>query len=338
MPNTFLQFVWHYVKAYRWIFMGLFLLVSITGLYGTFISYLIKTLIDSMVALGEKATPQAIVSASFVPAILFILNYEIHDLLWRGVEYINLKTAPKIRNNIIEQLFLYVYQQPLLFFQKNLSGAISNNMMVLVDNIEKVMHNSLLYVLTTIIQLMVALCAMYSVNLIFSVGLFIWVVLFLIVRFSLAPRAKALSHDYAHSQSMVSGQLVNSFQTINLSGSVDRNQPESIHLLKYLTVTKEKFVRKESFVLMISICQGLSISALISFMLFFLIQLKSKNLVSIGDFALILGLVLTITKNMWTLTKHIDIINDAMGKCNQSLRMLVSPIPQKTGVLALDYS
>lgn len=328
MPNTFLKFSLPFLKEYRWSLLGLFFLASLTGIYGTFISYLIKVLIDTMVSMGASgtATPEAIVKASIWPAVLFVLNYEIHDLLWRSVEYINLKTAPRIKNNIIERVFAYVHQHSIRFFQENFSGALSNNITVLVDNLEKIVHNSLLFVLTTTVQLGVALFAMYSVNLIFAIGLLVWVVLFLIVRLSLAPKARGLSHEYAQSQSLVSGKLVDSFQGVGLTRLFVRSQFESGYLVQYLDNMRDKFVVKEGFVFVISVCQGLSISALISFMLYFLIKLRAENVVSIGDFALILGLVLTITKNMWTLTKHIDTINDSVGKCNQSLNKLLAPL------------
>ena len=329
MRDTFFPFVFVYIKRYRWAFLGLFFLASLTGLYGTLISYLIKVVIDSLVVLGATASPDALVKASVGPAIFFVLNYEIHDLLWRSVEYINLKTAPKIKNNIIEALFTYIHQHSLRFFQENFSGAISNNITVLVDNVEKVLHNSLLFVITTAVQLGVALFAMYSVHSIFAIGLLAWVGGFLVIRFLFAARARNLSHHYAHSQSMVSGKLVDSFQGINLSRLFERREYETQYLQKYLVQMQDKFVLKESFLLIISLCQGLSISVLISFMLFFLIRLRAQNLVSIGDFALILGLVLTVTRNMWTLTKHIDTINDAIGKCNQSLQTFLLPLDIK---------
>lgn len=328
MPNTFLKFTYTFLRGYKWPLLGIMFLASLTGFYGTIISYLIKILIDTIAAIDVQDSSGAgnIIKVSMWPAIFFVLNYEMHDILWRGVDYLNLKTAPKIKNHIIGDVFAYVHKHSIGFFQENFAGTISSNITILVDNIERIIHNSLLFVITTVVQLMIALVAMYSVNIIFCLGLLSWVIGFLIVRFLLAARAKALAHDYALSQSMVSGKLVDSFQGVALARLFARSHFESFYLLKYLEVMREKFIAKEWFVFVVSFWQGLSISALISFMLFFLVKLRTQNLVSIGDFALILGLVLTITKNMWTLTKHIDTINDAIGKCNQSLKMLLSAL------------
>ena len=46
-------------------------------------------------------------------------------------------------------------------------------------------------------------------------------------------------------------------------------------------------------------------------------------MVTVGDFAFILGLVLYVTENIWWLTEYIDHIIDAVGKCNQSLKRLL---------------
>lgn len=329
MPNTFLKFTFTFLRGYKWPLLGIMFLASLTGFYGTIIAYLIKILIDTIAVIDVQDTAvsaDAIIKASLWPAIFFVLNYEMHDILWRGVDYLNLKTAPKIKNHLIEHLFAYVHKHSIQFFQENFAGTISSNITIFVDNLEKTIHSSFLFVLTTSVQLMIALVAMYSVNVIFAMGLLVWVIGFLAVRFLLAARAKALAYNYAWSQSIVSGKLVDSFQGVGLARLFARSHFESFYLLKYLEIMREKFIAKEWFVFVVSFWQGLSISALISFMLFFLIKLRTQNLVSIGDFALILGLVLTITKNMWTLTKHIDSMNDALGKCNQSLKMLLLPL------------
>jgi len=328
LPNTFSKFIWFFLRPYKWTLAGIVLLAGCTGAYGTIISYLIKVLIDSIAMLQtqEGLSSQTIMHVSLWPSIFFVANYEIHDLLWRGVDYLNLKTAPRIKNDIIQGVFAYIHKHSIEFFQDNFAGAISNNITLLVDNIEKIVHNASLFIITTSVQLLIALIAMYQVHMVFAGGLLLWVVGFLAIRLSLAHKAKALAQAYAHSQSLVSGKLVDSFQGIRLTRLFARSHYEVSYLNTFLESMREKFVAKEWFVFIISLWQGISISVLIAFMLFCLVHLKTQNKVSIGDFALILGLVLTITKNMWTLTHHIDTINDAIGKCNQGLKMLLSPL------------
>lgn len=323
LPNTFFKFTCHFIRNYYWQIGLLILFSALSGLYGAISSWLSKILLDII----EK-TPETthLIQVSFWPATFFVLNYELHNALWRGIDYINLRLAPTLKNNIITSLFSYTQHCSFRFFQENFSGALSNHITLVADNIEKILHNSLMYTVGVLVQLIVTLISMYLVNPIFALGLLIWVSAFLLSSFILSGHAKKLSKAYAQSKSMLSGALVDSFQGISSARLFARTSFEISYIQKYLNIMRQKFMAKEWFIFIVWFWQGLSITLLLAFMLFFLLQFRVAHLVSIGDFVLILGLVLFITENMWNLTEHIDIINDAMGQCNQSLQMLLVPL------------
>lgn len=323
LPQTFIKFSLHFLRNYQWQILAIVILSALSGTYGTMSSWLSKLLLDAIEGTHER---HALIHATFWPALFFVLNYEVHNAIWRGIDYLNLSLAPKIKNNIIESLFSYIQQGSVRFFQENFAGAISTNITLVADNIEKVLHSALMYSIEMFVQLVLALIVMYFVHPIFAVGLFVWVFFFLLSSFLLSGRARNLSKEYAKSKSLLCGTLVDSIQSIGTARLFARSQFETSYLQTYLLSMKNKFVAKEWFVFKVWFWQGLSITALIAFMLFFLLKLRTENLVSIGDFALILGLVLFVTENMWDLTEYIDIINDSIGQCNQSLKMLLVPL------------
>lgn len=65
------------------------------------------------------------------------------------------------------------------------------------------------------------------------------------------------------------------------------------------------------------------IAIMMGFTTYFLVHLYRKNLISIGDFALILGLSMELGHMMWYTMSRIDEFNQAIGKCKQSLSSLV---------------
>jgi ATP-binding cassette subfamily B protein len=300
----------------------LIVLSALTGLYGALSSWISKILLDTI----ENTPSSELIHASLWPAIFFVLNYEFHNMVWRGIDYINLTIAPKIKNSIIEYLFSYIHNCSFRFFQENFAGTLGNNITLVAENIEKILHNSLMYTVSVLVQLIVTLISMYYVNPIFALGLFVWVSCFLTSSFILSSYAKKRSKAFAQSKSVLSGALVDSFQAVSSARLFARNKFEVAYLKNYLEVMRQKFIAKEWFIFSVWFWQGLSITLLLAFMLFFLFKFRVEGLVSIGDFVLILGLVLFITENMWDLTEHIDIINDAMGQCNQSLQMLLVPL------------
>jgi len=92
-----------------------------------------------------------------------------------------------------------------------------------------------------------------------------------------------------------------------------------------LLVTKETFQKKELFLVGLHSVQGLLITIMIGFMVYFLIHLYGKNLVSVGDFVLILGLGMEVAHTTWYTMSQVDEFNQAVGKCKQCLTKLIVP-------------
>ena len=57
-----------------------------------------------------------------------------------------------------------------------------------------------------------------------------------------------------------------------------------------------------------------------------MVQLRIKDLITLGDFALILGLSLEVSFTVWTSLEDIDYLNKAIGICKQSLKTLLVPL------------
>ncbi|MFP3033714.1 MAG: hypothetical protein ACEY3M_22325 [Wolbachia sp.] len=65
------------------------------------------------------------------------------------------------------------------------------------------------------------------------------------------------------------------------------------------------------------------IAIMMGFTTYFLVHVHGKNLISTGDFALILGLSMELGHMMWYTMSRVDEINQAIGKFKQSLSSLV---------------
>jgi ATP-binding cassette subfamily B protein len=295
----------------------------LSGSYSTIHSYLLKTLIDTV----SNTSNEALFKATLLPALLFIINAELlNDLAWRGVDYINIKIAPKIKSYILEELLGYVQQHSYRFFQDNFTGTVTNNIQKLADNIEKMVHNISLFLVRGFTQFLLALITMgILVHPVFSAALFIWIALFVSLSIIYSNKIVALADQYADSEVQVAGQISDSITSVTSVKLFAREKHEKSYLKQYLNNLIINYLRKEWFVLKLLLTQGLSITALIGIMVFALIKLKTLNLVTAGDFAFILGLTMYVTENMWWLMEQIDAFNGYRGQCNQSLKMLIIP-------------
>ncbi|MEW9810147.1 MAG: ABC transporter ATP-binding protein (plasmid) [Candidatus Symbiodolus clandestinus] len=316
-------FFWKFHRAYKiriifFIFFSIFI-----GLHGLINSYFTKNILDY---LSIYENNPLLIERILWSSVFVVLNFKSYNLSWRIINYINLKTAPEIKNNIINYTFNYVHRQTAYFFQDNLSGSVSSNIHILVDNIERVSSIISVRIIRGAVQLVSALFSMYFIHPIFSISLLTWAIIFIFTSYFFSKKAKIFSYDYSKSQSCILGKIVDSIANFLNVRIFSRINFETVYLQRSLNFMKEKFYRKEWFLIKFYFIQGLSITCLIGLMLYFLIQLKINNRVTIGEFTFILGLCFYVTENVWDFTEQITQVNDALGRCNQSLKSLFSPI------------
>ncbi|MBN9342922.1 MAG: ABC transporter ATP-binding protein [Holosporales bacterium] len=286
-------------------------------------SYLMKVIIDALTYIEGKTFSYKTV---LWPAVFIVLNFELNNLSWRGINYINLRIAPLVRNKLISQAFEYIHLQSMHFFQESLSGSISNNITMLADNVEEIASRILPRLIRGIVHMVIALIATYFVNPLFSIALFVWAGAFTGVSLFFAKKIRSLADSWTKSQSQVSGHIVDSVMNFSSVKLFSQSQFELSLLQNSLNVMKQKFQTKEKFFLKFYFLQGLSVTCLVAYAVYLLIQLRMSNQVTIGDFAFILGMLLYFTENVWDFTEQIDILNKAVGKCNHSLKALYQPI------------
>lgn len=299
--------------------MIVILLTSMAGLWGPFNSILIKHIIDILPLIGDGD-----VSSLTWPAALIVLNFIVFDnFTWRGKEYINYKYQAVIKKKIIRATMNQLLGESHQFFQDRLSGRIANQITILADNIELIVHNIVGEFLRGAALVIVALIASYIVNLIFFYVLFLWFIAFASFSIMMSRRFVALADQHAETESILSGQLVDSIANHTTVRIFSRKSFEISRLKHFFLEICKAFQKKESFRFMLYTVQGGMIATMMGVSSYFLIHLYSLKLISIGDFALIFGLSMELGHTIWYTMSRVDDFHHAFGKCKQSLDALV---------------
>lgn len=325
LPQNLFFFIGHFLKAYKRFCVIFAALAMITGFWAPFNSLLIKYMIDSLGSCPDTH----VASLICWPAVLFIVNFEVHNLCWRGMGYLNYKFQPVIKNQIIAETFRNVHKHTHQFFQDNLAGRISSHINTLADNIERIVHDNARHLIRGMVLLIASFISMYAVHPSFFCALLLWFCGFAFMSLRMSKRLISLSESHAASESIVSGQLVDSITNASNVRIFARGNYEISYLAKSLLLTKKSFQKKEGFALKLHFFQGLSLSVMLGFMLYLLVQLRTSQRVSIGDFALILSLSVEVGYMSWWTLEQVDDLNKAAGKCKQSLASLFVPFEIK---------
>lgn len=322
LPKNLWSFVWYFLKPHKRTVLIYISLALLAGCYGPFNSMLIKHIINGLSSSPGENAPFLLA----LPACLLVLNFIIFDnVTWRGIGYLNYKYQPLIKNKIISETFASVLGLSLDFFHNSLSGRIASQITTLADNVEIILHNVSANFIRCFSLLLIALISTYAVHIIFFYILTLWALIFFVCSIIMSKHLVHLSDIHAQAESAVSGQVVDNISNVTTIGIFARRSYEVTRLEKFLLGSQVKFQKKELFLVILHTVQGGLIAIMLSFVVYFLVHLYGKKLISIGDFSLILGVCMEVAYITWFTMSIVDTFNQAVGKCKQSLSSLIVP-------------
>ncbi len=292
------------------------------GFWGPFNSMLIKKLINLL-----SGVENGDVSVLVLPASLVVINFIVFDnFTWRGINYVWAKYVPIIQNKIIAVMLDYALSHSHGFYQNSLSGKISKQITNLVDGITRIITFTSANFLRGLSLLITAFIAAYFVNPIFCIILVSWFACFAGFSIWMSKRLVALSDELASEESIVVGELVDSLSNHNNVRIFARKLYENLRMTPFFGKQQKAYTKTYLYSTILSCIQGGLIAIMMAFSTFFLIYLYGKGLVSIGDFALILGLSMETGHMMWLTMSEVDEFNKSVGRCKQSLMALMLPL------------
>ena len=154
--------------------------------------------------------------------------------------------------------------------------------------------------------LLIAFISMYSVNVRFFLTLAVWFCAFAAFSIILSKRLVELSDIHTASESTISGQIVDTITNVSNVRIFVRAIFEIMRLDKFLNDTKDKYQQKQLFLVKLNVGQGMLIAIMLAGMLYFLIELYGRHLITVGDFALVLGLSMEVGHIAWFTMSKVD--------------------------------
>jgi ATP-binding cassette, subfamily B, bacterial len=322
LPKTIFPFIWHFLRDYKPVVAVFVFLTISAGFWGPFNSLIIKHIINLLPEVREGD-----VSILLIPATLVFVNFIIFDnFTWRGVSYIRAKFSPVIINNIMQSMMDDVLKKSHQFFQDNLSGKIAKQITNLADGIERLINGIACNFLRGASLLLTSFVAAYLTNPIFSIILIVWFVIFSSVSILMSKKLIALSDKQAEMESKVVGEIVDCLSNNSNVRVFGRRVYEGVRMLPFFEKQRKAYEASYMYALILHATQGGMIAVMMAFSSYFLVYLYGKGMVTVGDFALILGLSMETAHMMWYTMSEVDEFNKAIGRCKQTLQSLMMPL------------
>lgn len=336
MPQSFFGVIFHFLKQKSKGFWGMLMLAIYFGIAPSIDSIILKFLLDA-VENSQELSSEAFLKMILFWAVIYGLWWESTNWLWRLYDYIYMKTIPEIRAIVIRDYFLHTMNHSHKFFQNNLAGFITNKIVDASRSFDLIFSEFNENLLRKIVTLISALITLYFVKPIFATILLIWLLFFFGFSAIFADRIKNLSIKWSRNRSMISGKVVDAISNIASVRIYNNSRYEEKYLDKSLNKMRVSEEDLNWFMLKLRYVLGVSTSTMIVFMVYYLGYLKTLGEVTIGDFALVISLCITMSDDIWEFSQELGDFFEEVGGFMQAFDLLEQPeikdIPNASSLL-----
>jgi len=318
---TLAIFIWNYLKKKKLCAFFCLLGMIIWSIEMSLSPYLLKIIID--IVSQFSSNNQELLNTLVIPVILYILMSLILNINFRIYDYFSLRLYPRLKADITKDMYSYLIKHSYSFFQNNFSGSLTKKICDMTTNVElmiRTANESFFPVICALITSSITL--LIVVHYIFAIILIVWAIFFICLSYIGSIKLENYSKDLSELNIKVSGRIsdsISSIATVKLFSS-------SSYEISRINDSLEDVINADYKVywqnLKISFLQGIGITMLTFFMLTGLIYGRMQGWVTIGDFALVLTLSISILMSIYNVGPEIQQFVKITGICNQALSII----------------
>lgn len=321
-PNL-TSFFLYFILRHKYKFFSLFLTSTLYAISTSLSPYLIKVIVDNIV--NFTGDPKNIYSVVFMPAVFYIFLRILLSFFMRVEDIVQVYTIPTVKAEIRQSMFVHTLGHSYGFFQDNLSGSISNQILSMANSFERIyiaIHDGLF---PCILSFIISDVIMYRNVPSFAVFFTIWFVLSITVTSYLSTRSIFLSDQRAGAESAVAGNVVDVFRNINtvltfLNKKIELQQMEQVQNNELKAAKKLEWQ-----LIKIHLFRSLATTIMLSSMLIILIEGWRRGLVTIGDFTFVSSTAFNMAHLTWAASKEFVTLYKEWGISRQSFSLLQRP-------------
>lgn len=318
---TLLLFIWSYLKKKK-LYLFLFIFIAIICSVEVSLSpYLLKVIIDRVSNLSGDS--EELLINLLIPVILYILISLILNINFRIYDYASLRLYPKLKSDITKDMYSYLIKHSDTFFQNSFSGSLTKKIFDMTTNIELIIHTVNESFFPIICILVISSITLFTVvHYIFAIILIVWSIFFVYLSYTGSIKLENYSKYLSEANIKASGRISDSISNITTVKLFSANKYE----IKQINNILENVVNADYKVhwqnLKISFIQGIGITVLTFFMLMALIYGHMHGWVTVGDFALVLTLSISIFTSIYNVGQQIQQFAKMSGICKNALSIM----------------
>lgn len=324
---------WQFTVKYRWHLVLSAVSSLIMNASGVYVPFLYKQLLDAIATNDLSLLPtiyRIIVVFVFVN-IVFLLSTQFK----MGA---NITFQTRTMADIANHCYNYLNQHSYSFFNDNFSGALTKKVSRYIKSYEELTDQATWRIAESLVRLLFIIIALALRNIWLSIFTIIWTIAYILFSLFIAKKRQLIDLKKSEADSIASAHLADTIVNyLNLKIFSSRQAEEK----RYEKLTGKQFGyqkqawdydrKVESIItaFMIVLETGLLIMA---------VGLWQRGLLTVGDFALIQGLLIQLFDYLWNISGNMRNVYDSLASANEMTEILRTPFEVKDIVGAKDIT
>ena len=314
-----LGFVVSMLRPFRGYIIALSLILLIYSGNVFWRTHLIKNIVDTATHVSNPLNGLWSLAGYFGVALL------IEFLTFRLQEWCTVRYEPVLQNYVTSSVFQHVLQREYRFFQSTLSGSLTAKINDLTTSIPTIVNLFLYDYFVNSLLVLVAFITLWEVGNWFAFSIVLWSLLTILTSALISKRASNLASHTAETGSQIAGHITDVFNNVIIS-RLFSTQHHDLKDLKKLQAVYHRSRRGYLWLMLKFLSlQGVSFQVYQIICVLFLIHMYGQNVVTAGDFAMILSTNALVTASLWKMFERIQEVNMLWGKINQAVSVLLAP-------------
>ncbi len=284
--------------------------------------YILKVIINSV----SEGSPQTIFYDSWLPITLYLVVQFTMTTAFRLYDYyVSIKMIPRLRANAANQALSVLADKSHRYYQENLSGNLANKVHDLTESVPELLQIIISRFFSHGLALALAVVTLWQVGLHFAVFIMVWSSFFIISALVFSRRLSMLAANWSEYTSIITGKIVDVLSNILLVRLFSAKSEEKRSLAETCQDATKAEQRLEWGYFWMWLGYGYSFFMLQILNFYVLCKGRQEGWVTVGDFALVLTVNLSVIDHLWGLAQEFAGFSRMCGRIVQALRALSVP-------------
>jgi len=315
-----LRFILYNLSSFKWWIAALFIVASCSAIDLTLRPFIVKLMINNI---SKLDAPGSFESLSQLSAV-YIFFSALSVLVQRGYNYVWMRINCGLKKQIGLKLLNLHMEKGKLFFEDKFPGNLASKTKDVMSGVPDIINIIIGKFCGYTLSIVIAVVILWNTSPKFSIGLICWIILYLSISILFSSKGVNCCIDAAENRSKVVGAVTDVVSNISTVRLFNGKNYEYVKFSKYLDNYVKTDRQRDLFFLSLFCYQGLSFVVYQGVCLFWLVSGLKSNVVTSGDFALVLLINTSIVTSLLSLSWELNRFSTILGDVFQALRLFLT--------------